>query len=386
MEFKVLKKDKKTKARVGEMITSHGVIKTPVFMPCGTQGTVKSLTSQDLKEIGVQIILGNTYHLYLRPGEKLIKKFGGLHKFMGWDGPILTDSGGYQVSSLNSKLTNQEEKEAILVKIDEEGVTFRSHWDGSLHRFTPEKAIQIQQDLGVDIMMAFDEATPLGASYEYAKEVMERTHNWARRSLKHYNDTYHYSGGKRALFGIIQGGFYKDLRRESAKFISSLNFDGIAVGGGDVGSDLKKTEQIFEWIEDLLPREKPISAMGVGVYPQDVLDIIRLGVDMFDCVAPTRLARSGILYIGKLKKTKDWFKFESEHKKGRLLIQKAEFRTDKKPIDKNCLCYTCQNFSRAYLYHLFRVRELLAYRLASYHNVYFMTNLVKQIRESIVQN
>ncbi|MDP3763721.1 MAG: tRNA guanosine(34) transglycosylase Tgt [bacterium] len=423
--FKILQKDKKTRARVGKMTTLHGVVRTPVFMPCGTQGTVKSITPKDLKEIGIQILLGNTYHLYLRPGEKLIKNFGGLHKFMGWDGPILTDSGGYQVTSLgkafargprssagpaarssqgaraslsfgtgrtarlgspplaspaSKNIVFDEDLSEVLVRIDDEGVTFRSHWDGSEHRFTPEKAIQIQQDLGADIIMAFDEATPLGASHEYAKKVLNRTHRWALRSLiaqgKH---------SKQALFGIIQGGFYKDLRRESARFIGSLNFDGIAVGGGDVGSDLKRTGQIFEWIEDSLPKDKPLYAMGVGVYPQDVLDIIRFGVDMFDCVAPTRLARSGILYTGKLKKTREWFAFESEYGKGRLLIQKAEFRTDKKPIDKDCSCYTCRNFSRAYLYHLFRVRELLAYRLATYHNLYFMTNLVKQIRESIIK-
>lgn len=441
--FKILHRHKKAKARAGEIHTAHGVVRTPVFMPCGTQGTVKSLTPQDLKEIGVQILLGNTYHLYLRPGEKLINKFGGLHKFMAWDGPILTDSGGYQVASLrkafsrdsagpasrsstpvkqaNSALglrsagaraslsfgtgrtarlgspplasptgavaeapraVSEPEEEEALVRIDEEGVTFRSHWDGSLHRFTPEKAIQIQQDLGVDIMMAFDEATPLGATYEYAREVMERTHRWAVRSLKASKQST--NNNQQLLFGIIQGGFYKDLRRESASFISSLGFDGIAVGGGDVGSDLKKTGQIFEWIEDLLPKDKPLYAMGVGVYPQDVLDVIRMGVDMFDCVAPTRLARSGILYTGKLKKTKDWFKFESEYPKGRLLIQKAEFRKDKEPIDGNCSCSACKKFSRAYLHHLFRVRELLAYRLASYHNLYFLTRLVNQIREHLL--
>lgn len=402
-EFKILAK--RGKARAGKIHTPHGVVHTPVFMPVGTQASVKALDPLDLKHVGAEIILGNTYHLYLHPGSKLIKQFGGLHGFMKWDGPILTDSGGYQVTSLGiakslgRPVLEEEGSHAALVKIDDDGATFRSHWDGSLHRFTPEKAIQIQKELGADIIMAFDEATPLNASHEYTKKVLERTHAWAVRSLNQHKLTSEESkatsevlrsdssdGESQALFGIIQGGFYKDLRRESAKFICSLPFDGIAVGGGDIGSSIQKTAEIFEWIYDLLPKEKPIYAMGVGVYPQDALDAIGMGIDMFDCVAPTRIARSGLLYSGKIKKKGSWFEFESEYKKGRLTIIKSQFKKDKKPIDSNCLCYTCKTFSRAYLHHLFKVHELLAYRLGSIHNLYFLINVVKELREAIPQN
>lgn len=378
-QFKILKNHSKTHARAGEMHTPHGIVQTPVFMTVGTQATVKSLDSRDIKELKAQIILGNTYHLYLRPGEKLIKDFGGIHGFMKWDGPILTDSGGYQVTSLGLG-RGIGDKNTSFVKIDDEGVTFKSHWDGSLHRFTPEKAIQIQEDLGADIIMAFDEATPLGATYSYAQKVLERTHAWAKRCIvsKKRSD--------QALFGIIQGGFYEDLRQESAREICALPFDGIAIGGGDVGSDLKKTEQIIDWIYDLLPHDKPLYAMGVGVYPQDVIDAVGFGVDMFDCVAPTRIARSGLLYCGQLKAKGDWFIFDSKFLKGRLNILKKEFAHDKEPIDKNCECQVCKTYSRAYLHHLFRVHELSAYRLASIHNLHFMVNLVQKIRTEILDS
>lgn len=360
--FKQLHKDKNTHARTGVIKTAHGKIQTPVFMPVGTQATVKTLDQQDLKNLDAQIILGNTYHLHLRPGEDLVAKMGGLHKFMNWDKPILTDSGGFQVFSLGLQ------KNSGLAKIDDDGVTFSSHIDGSKHRFTPAEAIKIQHKLGADIIMAFDECTPDKAEKKYVIQAMERTHDWAEKSLTAHKKN---KKTKQTLFGIIQGANYKELREQSAKFICSLDFAGIAIGGESIGYNIPATKKILDWIYPLLPTDKPHYTMGLGSNPTDFFAVVERGADMFDCVAPTRLARHGILYA-KDKKNKH-----------RLNINNAKHKTDKKPIDKNCTCSTCQNYSRAYLHHLFKTQEMTGMRLSSIHNLHFMLELMKQIRQSI---
>jgi len=383
---------KRGNARAGVMETARGEVKTPVFMPVGTQGSVKSLSPEDLKNCGAEIILGNTYHLYLRPGDKNVEKLGGLHQFMGWKGPILTDSGGYQVSSLGYFISGSEQGKGILKKskIDDDGVTFYSHLDGSSHRLTAERSIEIQRNLGADIIMAFDEATP-DKGKKYAKDAMERTHKWLVRSVKRWKEP---AEAEQALFGIIQGGNYKDLRRESAGFVVSQKVNGVAIGGGSIGQDSGETEENVDWIRDLLPNDKPIYLMGVGVGPEDVVEAVKSGADMFDCVAPTRLARMGHLYsgelnlpVGKAGVKNENCKFESEFKKGRINIGNAKFKLDKQKIDDDCDCYTCvQGFGRAYLHHLFKSRELLYYRLASLHNVRFMVRLTESLREWILAN
>jgi queuine tRNA-ribosyltransferase len=370
--FELQHKDKNSQARAGIIHTDHGDIATPIFMPVGTQATVKTLDQTDLANLSAQIILGNTYHLHLRPGEELINEFGGLHKFMNWPKPILTDSGGFQVFSLglqkNAELDNKK-----LVSIDEDGVTFRSHIDGSQHRFTAESAIDIQHKLGADIIMAFDECTPDSAKEEYVREAMERTHRWAERSLiAHKKDTNHH-GYRQFLFGIIQGSNCKHLREESAKYISSLDFDGIAIGGESIGYNMEATKEILDWVYPLIPENKPHYAMGVGLSPADLVIAIEHGVDMFDCVAPTRLARHGMLFVGR-----------AEDEKLRINITNAKFAKDSGPIDKNCTCSTCKNYSRAYLHHLFNTQEISAMRLASIHNLHFMINLTHQAREAIL--
>ncbi len=382
-------------ARAGELVTPHGVIKTPVFMPVGTQASVKSLSPDDLVQCGAQIILANTYHLHLRPGDQLIRDFGGLHEFMQWQGPILTDSGGYQVSSLGHFLgptfSGLRKDEMNLMKpteIDEDGVTFYSHLDGTKHRLTAEKSIEIQENLGADIIMAFDEATP-GKGRKYAQEAMHRTHAWLDRSIAEWAASANSSGElKQALFGIVQGGDYKELRRESARVVAEKGLPGIAMGGGSVGQNPEQTAENVSWIHELLPANKPLYLMGVGVNPVDVIEAVKVGADMFDCVAPTRLARMGQLYNGELTclparqgiKNGEW-SFESEFKNGRLNIDNARFRQDKNVISDSCDCYTCtRGFKRGYLLHLFRARELLYYRLASLHNVRFMLRLVEQLR------
>ena len=335
------------------LYTPHGNIHTPVFMPVGTNATIKSLSPTDLENVGAQIVLANAYHLYLRPGEKTVKKMGGLHRFMNWPHPILTDSGGFQVQSLSPK-------------ISEKGVIFKSHLDGSAHLFTPEKSIQIQIDLGADIIMAFDECSPSNASKAYVEASMHRTHRWLVRCIKEWEKleprTYNLEP---MLFGIIQGGKYQDLRRESAKFVIDQDLPGIAIGGEAIGSDLVETAETISWIKDLLPPSKPLYAMGVGVKPSDAIAAIKAGADMFDCVAPTRLARCGLLY-------------NLEYPKERLDISKTTFKLDKKPIVKDCDCYTCRNFTRAYLHHLFKSKELLFYRLASIHNLRVMIDAVNK--------
>lgn len=377
-KFEIITKDKKSKARVGRITTAHGVIETPSFVAVGTQATVKGLSPKDLKETGVQILFGNTYHLHLRPGEEKVKDFGGVGKFMGWDGPTITDSGGFQVFSLGQKKIKilQEDEEANLVNITEDGVIFRSHIDGSKHTFTPEISVEIQKKLGADLILVFDECAPHPSTHEYTKAAMERTHRWAVRSLEELKKKDYYPW-KQALYGIIQGGIYKDLREESAKFISKLPFDGIAIGGVSVGESKKEMREAIDWSYPFLPEEKPRHLLGIGEI-DDIFDVIERGMDTFDCVIPTRFGRYGIVFVtpseGNMKN------------RFRIDLSKSLHSKDQEPILKDCGCYTCQNFTRGYLHHLFRANELLVYRLASYHNMFFINDLVKKIREAILKD
>lgn len=358
MKFQLQKTDENSKARCGILETDHGTIQTPIFMPVGTNGTVKTLSPPELSDNGVQIILANTYHLYLRPGDQLLAEFGGLHRFMGWNGPILTDSGGFQVFSLTD-----------LRKIDEEGVTFQSHLDGTKHRFTPEKAIEIQYNIGSDIMMVLDECTPYPCEYEYAKKSMHLTVQWAKQSIRFWQENSNPQRPDQALFGIVQGSVYEDLRKECVEKLIDLDFPGYAIGGLAVGEPKSERNQTTDLCTDILPSEKPRYLMGVGL-PEDILDSIYLGVDMFDCVIPTRNARNGTVFTSK----------------GKLIIKSAKCKTDNKPIDENCTCYTCENFSRAYIRHLFNSNEILGLRLATLHNVHFYMWLVSEARKKILDD
>ncbi len=337
------------RARAGLFHTPHGDLETPVFAPVGTQATVKTLTPAQLEQLGASLVLANTYHLYLRPGDELVGSLGGLHEFMQWPHPILTDSGGFQVFSL-----------AETRKIDEDGVTFKSHVDGSMHRFTPEKSIAIQENLGADIIMAFDECSDPN-DHAYSLPAMERTHRWAERCLAAHTRL------DQALFGIIQGGIDPELRTRSADFIASRPFPGIAVGGLSVGETKAEMHAILDVVTPLLPDNKPRSLMGVGT-PEDLIDGISRGIDIFDCVLPTRLARHNAVFSPE----------------GRLNLMNAAFAADKRPIDEACTCYTCRTFSRAYLRHLIMAKELLAGTLLSIHNVHALIQLVKDIREAII--
>ena len=347
--FELIKTETKTKARLGLITTGHGTIETPVFMPVGTQATVKTLTPEELKENNTSIILSNTYHLFLRPGNKLIKTMGGLHKFMHWNGPILTDSGGFQVFSLNE-----------LNKINEEGVYFNSHINGSKCFLSPEISMEIQQDLGADIAMAFDEPVPYPSSYEYAKNSNEMNSRWAERCKKNHSEE------NQVLFGIIQGGMFKDLRKQSVENILEIGFDGYAIGGLSVGEPKDLMLELVDYTAPLLPEEKPRYIMGVGT-PTDIIKGILSGIDMFDCVLPTRNARNGTLFTSE----------------GKVIIKNSKYTNDQSPPDPICLCYTCRHYSRAYLRHLFVAQEILSMRLNTIHNVYFYNNLMKKIREEI---
>ncbi|HBV58139.1 MAG TPA: tRNA guanosine(34) transglycosylase Tgt [Candidatus Magasanikbacteria bacterium] len=370
--FELKYQSKKSKARLGVMHTAHGKVETPIFMPVGTQATVKTLDQRDLREAGAQIILSNAYHLHLRPGEDLIAKMGGLARFMSWDGPTLTDSGGFQVFSLDKPLTGNKKQ---LVKITDNGVSFRSYLDGSKHIFTPVFAMEIQHKINADIIMAFDQCTRDTASKKESAEAMERTHRWAKQCVEYHQK----KKTNQSLFGIIQGGRFKDLRVKSAKFITSLPFDGIAIGGESIGYNMENTKKIMNWIEPFLPKEKPRYTMGVGFAPSDLFAVVEMGIDMFDCVAPTRLARNGALYISPASDGRVKNKY-------RLNITNAEFKNDTKPIDKWCDCSTCCKFTRAYLHHLFRADELLVLRLASIHNVRFMLKVMEEIRAAIAKD
>ena len=351
MQFRIIHRSKTNRARLGEIVTSHGRFETPVFMPVGTQGSVKALSPEDLENLEVSILLANTYHLYLRPGHRLIEKLGGLHRFMGWNGPILTDSGGFQVYSL-----------ARLRTIAREGVTFQSHLDGSRHFLGPQEAVSIQQALGSDIMMTLDECAPYPAEYDYVAHSVDLTSLWARQCL---------DLGKidsQALFGIVQGGVYLDLREKSARDLASMSFDGYALGGLSVGEDRGTRERVIRETVPFLPEEKPVYLMGAGK-PEDILDAIPLGVDMFDCVLPTRNARNGALFT----------------RSGLMVIKNACYREDDRPVEEGCRCYTCSHFSRAYLRHLFLAKELLVYRLNTIHNVHFYEELMREARKALAE-
>ncbi|MER0280653.1 tRNA guanosine(34) transglycosylase Tgt [Clostridioides difficile] len=353
VRYELIKTCKQSGARLGRLHTPHGIIETPIFMPVGTQATVKSMTPEELKEIGSQIILSNTYHLYMRPGHELIKRAGGLHKFMNWDKPILTDSGGFQVFSLGP-----------LRKIKEEGVEFRSHLDGSKHFLTPEKAMEIQNALGSDIMMAFDECAPYPADREYVKNSLERTTRWLKRCKDAHNNT-----DKQALFGIIQGGMYKDLREQSAKEITSIDLPGYAIGGLSVGEPKPLMYDVLEHTTPFMPKDKPRYLMGVGS-PDDLVEGVIRGVDMFDCVLPTRIARNGTAMTSQ----------------GKVVVRNATYAEDFTPLDPECDCYACKNYSRAYIRHLVKANEILGARLITTHNLHFLLNLMKQIRQAIMED
>jgi queuine tRNA-ribosyltransferase len=350
-QFEVLKKDGSSGARLGRMSTSHGEVTTPVFMPVGTQGTVKGLTPETLRDLGVEVVLGNTYHLYLRPGQDLIKKLGGLHRFMNWPGPILTDSGGFQIYSLGA-----------LRKISESGVSFQSHIDGSTHFISPEAALSIQEDLGTDIIMCLDECVPYPADYSYAERSLERTTRWAKRSKEAQKPT------GQALFGIVQGGMYPGLRKRGIDALTDVGFDGYALGGLSVGEPKEKMMQVVEEAIPAFPGEQPRYLMGVGT-PDDIVECVYHGIDMFDCVLPTRCARNGMLFTNS----------------GKVVIKHARYRDDGGPLDPLCDCYTCGHYSRAYLRHLFMSKEILALVLNTIHNVRYYMRLMERIQDSIAE-
>ncbi|MGM0945791.1 MAG: tRNA guanosine(34) transglycosylase Tgt [Bacteroidota bacterium] len=357
MKFTLEKKDSQSQARAGEILTDHGMIQTPIFMPVGTAGTVKAVHQRELKEdIQAQIILGNTYHLYLRPGLDILEKAGGLHQFNGWDRPILTDSGGYQVFSL-----------AGTRKIKEEGVTFKSHIDGSKHNFTPENVMDIQRTIGADIIMAFDECTPYPCEYGYARNSMEMTHRWLKRCIHRFDATEGKYGYSQTLFPIVQGSVYKDLRKQSAEFIAAQGREGNAIGGLSVGEPAEMMYEMTELVTEILPQEKPRYLMGVGT-PANILECIALGVDMFDCVMPTRNARNGMLFTSE----------------GIINIRNEKWKDDFSPIDPAIGNYASSFYSRAYLRHLTISKEILAAQIASIHNLAFYLWLVGQAREHIL--
>jgi len=369
-------------ARLGEIQTNHGVVKTPIFMPPGTQATVKAVGPDDLEKIGLEILLVNALHLHLRPGEDIIEGMGGVHRFMAWERPILSDSGGFQAWSFNQR--------ADLSRITEEGVEFASPLDGSKHFFTPEKAIEIEHKIGADIIMAFDECAPDNDDRDYIKKSMQRTHRWAERSLKRHQELSKQEScsDKKSplIFGIIQGGTFSDLRKESAKFITNLPFNGVALGGETIGYNMPRTLEIIEELKSILPKDKPLYAMGLGASPSDIIEVVKRGVDMFDCVNPARIARHGGLYSGKFVITDRDISFESDFKDGILKIANSCFKDDKLPIDENCDCYSCRNFSRAYLRHLYLAQEPLYLRLATIHNLRFMIKLIHFLRDNIEIN
>lgn len=358
MKFEIIARDGQTVARAGRFHTAHGTVETPIFIPVGSIGTVKTLSPKDLLENKVQIILGNTYHLYLKPAVEILIKAGGLHRFINWSKPILTDSGGFQVYSLMD-----------LRKVTDEGVRFKSHWDGSEHFFTPEKVVDIQRRIGSDIIMVLDYCIANPSKKKEAKEAAQLTLSWAERSREHFLKTNDFYGYSQFQFGIVQGGVYPDLRKENINALMDLNFDGYAIGGLAVGESGQIRNEITEISTHILPEEKVRYLMGVGT-PIDIIDAIERGVDMFDCVIPTRNARNGTVFS----------------RFGKVVIRNAQYKADFKPIDEACKCYTCRNFSRAYLRHLFNVNEVLGLRLATLHNIHFYLKLVRDARATIIKD
>ena len=353
ISYRLIKKEKHTGATLGEITTPHGTFQTPMFMPVGTLATVKTMAPEELKAMGSDIILSNTYHLWLRPGADLIEEAGGLHKFMNWDRGILTDSGGFQVFSLAENR-----------KITEEGVHFRSHLDGSKRFLSPEKAIEVQNKLGADIIMSFDECPPFNESYDYIKKSVDRTSRWAERGLEA-----HKKMNQQGLFGIIQGGGNKDLRLQSARDLLSMDFPGYSIGGLSVGETKEEMNEVLDYITPVIPESKPRYLMGVGT-PDSLIDGVIRGVDMFDCVLPTRIARNGTCMTSQ----------------GRLVVKNAKFERDFRPLDEKCDCYTCKNYTRAYVRHLFKADETFGLRLTTHHNLHFLANLMKNVRQAIMDD
>lgn len=404
--FLLLKKSKKSKARLGLIKTPHGEIQTPSFVPVATKGTLKAIPPKDLKEIGVQVAFVNTFHLTDHPGADAIQKFGGIHKYANLDIPLMSDSAGFQIFSLGKnkskkRIKTHQGEEAPLINISEEGVRFRSPRDGKEILFTPELSIRNQQKICADIMMAFDECIYYGAGYEYTKQATERTHRWFLRCIltkqkiqkakkvkkeKTYTKShdrmnlYKIPNTQQFLYGIIQGGVFKDLRIASAKFVTAQDVDGVAIGGISVGETKKELREQVRWVAPYLPKDKPVHLLGVGRI-EDVYDLVKYGIDTFDCVEPTRLARNGIVF-SSLREV-----FHGEIKQGQKFAQldltKAKYLKDKNPIQKTCACYTCQNFSLSFLHHLFKERELLGYYLATYHNLFFFERVFRAIRKKI---
>ncbi len=400
IKFEIVKRAPSGMARAGVIHTPHGDIQTPAFVTVGTKGTVKSLKPEDLKDlVGAQVALANTYHLYLQPGHETIKEGGGLHKFANWEMPTMTDSGGFQVFSLGAAFGKgvtkfakgeAEEGEKIsphginiysqelaqshgkLCVIDEEGVTFTSHLDGSMHRFTAERSIEIQHSIGADIIVAFDECTSPSADFEYQKEAMDRTHRWAKRSIMAHKQNYD-ALKKQGLYGVVQGGRFLDLRSESARHLASMDFDGFGIGGSFSKEDLGESLRV---VNENLPEDRPRHLLGIGE-PEDLIEGVRLGCDTFDCVAPTRIARNGTIYIH----SKDGHP-ETGLKK--INLKRSEYQRDFSRVDEGCECYVCQNYTKAYLAHLFRSGEMLAGHLASIHNLYTIVNFTKKLREQIL--
>ncbi|MEI6280733.1 MAG: tRNA guanosine(34) transglycosylase Tgt [bacterium] len=393
MIFKIEKKLKNSLGRVGMLETPHGVIMTPAFVAVGTKATVKSLNPEQVRDAGVEVVLGNTYHLFLQPGDEIVRDSGGIGKFMNWPGPTMTDSGGFQVFSLGaaygkdiSKITKITDPSLLiperfddsdaprLAKIGQDGVSFKSHLDGSIHYITPEKSIQIQHNLGADIIFAFDECTSPTEDLRYQGEALERTHRWAERSLVEHlklEEQKNESIFPQALFGIVQGGREESLRKQSAKIISEINVDGKYFDGFGIGGSFAKEDMstAVRWVNEILPEEKPRHLLGIGE-PEDLFMGVENGVDLFDCVLPTRLGRNGTIFT----------------KTGKIIIMNTKFRNDFGPIEKDCECYTCKNYVKSYIAHLFHGKEMLAGTLASIHNLHFIVNLVKKIRQSILDD
>lgn len=379
LRCQILAKHPRLSARITRLSMAHGEVLTPVFMPVGTRAGVNNMTPQELIQAGSQMILGgNTYHMLCAPGLDNIKLQGGMHKMMNWQGPMLTDSGGFQVFSLSK---NKE-----ICHIDDKGAHFCLPGTSRWIHMTPEVSIEAQKIIGADVIMAFDQCTPSEVSHAEASFIMERTHRWLKQSLVyHQANPLNAYGDYQSLFGIVQGGIYSDLRQESAQFVASLDLPGIAIGGESIGFDMKLTCEILSQLNPFLPIEKPRYSMGVGMGPQDLFDVVACGMDMFDCVAPTRNARHGSLYAGTFVKTHDWFQFESEYANGRLDIKKQLFAKDMQPLMPGCDCYTCQHYPRAYLHHLFKLKSNLFTALACMHNIHVMHEACRLMRENLLQ-
>jgi queuine tRNA-ribosyltransferase len=371
--FKIIKKSKKSKARLGEIETIHGKIQTPAFVPVATKGTIKALPQKFFKEIGIQVAFVNTYHLVNHPGIEIIEKFGGIHKFTNLEIPLMSDSGGFQVFSLANKkrVKLRNEEEIINVKIEEDKVVFKSNFGGKEIEFTPEKSIDYQIKIGADIVIAFDECITYPTTYDYAKEATERTHRWLLRCIDYF---YKNKKPYQYLYGVIQGSVFEDLRKESAKFVTKQNIDGIAIGGVSVGESKEEMRLAVRCVSDYLPDDKPVHLLGIGRV-DDILDLVIYGIDTFDCAEPTRIARTGMIYQINKDNLKNFL--------NTIDIQKSKYKDNQEKIDGNCDCYVCENFSKAYLHHLFKEKEILAYILATYHNLYTMEKFFEKIREKI---